>query len=830
MSNVIHFNYSSPTEATYDNKISFSWLTGDLNLCWAESNTLAITNDVSIGAVNMSCKLCGELKVAYDMEFKYFEAAAGKNILIHPLTYILGNKTKNKLIEDQNDLQSPKIPDLKVTAETAVSTTYNYDIVQNNALFYTCGRDLTIENTIKKFSVSAAGIVGGVLAGINLIASEVFVVMAAGVVINQQSTLSDLNEIKQGKEQTSSSSSSKTLTVTLPDSMSFFVSSSGRKSAYIIKKGSDNSNHLSVSDAKLDIYKITKGTNPVANSSNDTFVYAEDVTYGVFSFKITIAISDGDNEYEGTATISKNLPVTKNEDSYSCSLEDLSYTFFNESITMKNKSISSDSFSGKFPFLVKGNNNGIELLQLAGPFIDDISSITSTSASEGNFSNLKIDSTSNQSYKLKLSTDKFATLVPDSDTSAKLNLLDLKTFKYNKADYWWFGDSSDEPAIIKFNVDSDTRPSVDTENKKKDHYLKLYDKDETALNSTQSDDCTMKLKYGVSRSSKSGMKYQLQADLKISIDYNEDTEKYTMTAYLDKCGDGNDDEDFYSTKNTSRSVVVKNGSMIVSRSINYEKPGITIESDSMSDFQNAMFMIYANNANRDLGLKEFSKVREIIYKYFFFKIVYDNSTGKLVVIEPVITDYNSFYNTFTEAKNEKNNPSGKENQVPIAAGMAAAAAAPLALAAGIGLAELIKWGANSKGINYTAESQSVLFHVLNSNKTLTIAPATVITNDMIQLKKQNGTTSVTMISNTIELCIKQNNKSAVHISGNDVNLKCGNSLVESTSDSIKLEVGNNSAVLTSDKLSININGKKDVVKITDANAVFNVAGIRLTLN
>lgn len=826
MSNVIHFNYSSPTEATYDNKISFSWLTGDLNLCWAESNTLAITNDVSIGAVNMSCKLCGELKVAYDMEFKYFEAAAGKNILIHPLTYILGNKTKNKLIEDQNDLQSPKIPDLKVTAETAVSTTYNYDIVQNNALFYTCGRDLTIENTIKKFSVSAAGIVGGVLAGINLIASEVFVVMAAGVVINQQSTLSDLNEIKQGKEQTSSSSSSKTLTVTLPDSMSFFVSSSGRKSAYIIKKGSDNSNHLSVSDAKLDIYKITKGTNPVANSSNDTFVYAEDVTYGVFSFKITIAISDGDNEYEGTATISKNLPVTQNGNSYS--LEDLSYTFFNESITMKNKTTSSDSFSGKFPFLVKGNNNGIELQQLAEPFIDDISSITSTSASEGNFSNLKIDDTSNQSYKLKLSTDKSATLVPDSDTSAKLNLLDLKTFKYNKADYWWFGDSSGKPAIIIFNVSSDTLSSVDT-NKKKDHYLNLYDKDEKGLNSTQSDECTMKLKYGVSRSSKSGMKYQLQADLKISIDYNEDTEKYTMTAYLDNC-DGKDDKDFYSTKNTSRSVVVKSGSMIVSRSINYEKPGITIESDSMSDFQNAMFMIYANNANRDLGLKEFSKVREIIYKYFFFKIVYDNSTGKLVVIEPVITDYNSFYNTFTEAKNEKNNPSGKENQVPIATGMAVAAAAPLALAAGIGLAELIKWGANSKGINYTAESKSVLFHVLNSNKALTIAPATVTTNDMIQLKNQNGTSSVTMISNAIELCIKQNNKSAVHISGNDVNLKCGNSLVESTSDSIKLEVGNNSAVLTSDKLSININGKKDVVKITDANAVFNVAGLRLTLN
>ena len=56
MSNVIHFNYSSPSEATYDNKISFSCLTGDLNLCWAESNTLAITNDVSIGAVNMSKK------------------------------------------------------------------------------------------------------------------------------------------------------------------------------------------------------------------------------------------------------------------------------------------------------------------------------------------------------------------------------------------------------------------------------------------------------------------------------------------------------------------------------------------------------------------------------------------------------------------------------------------------------------------------------------------------------------------------------------------------------------------------------------------------------
>ena len=826
MSNVIHFNYSSPSEATYDNKISFSCLTGDLNLCWAESNTLAITNDVSIGAVNMSCKLCGELKVAYDMEFKYFDASGAKNLLIHLPTHILGKKVKKNLEDNHAPLQSPEIPDLKVTAETAISTTYNYDMVQNNALFYTCGRDLTIENTIKNFSVSAAGIVGGVLAGINLIASEVFVVMAAGVVINQQSTLSDLNEIKQGEEQTSSSSSSKTLTVTLPDSMCFFVSSSGRKPAYIIKKGSDNSNHLSVSDAKLDIYRITKGTNPVANSSNDTFTYEDDVTYGVFSFKITIAISDGGNKYEGTATISKNLPVTQNGNSYS--LKDLSYTFFNESITMKNKTISSDSFSGKFPFLVKGNDNGIELHQLAEPFIDDISSITSTSASEGNFSNLKIDGTDNHSYKLKLSTDKSATLVPDSDTSAKLNLLDLKTFKYNKADYWWFGDSSGKPAIIKFNVSSDTLSSVDT-NKKKDHYLNLYDKDEKGLNSTQSDECTMKLKYGVSRSSKSGMKYQLQADLKISIDYNEDTEKYTMTAYLDNC-DGKDDKDFYSTKNTSRSVVVKSGSMIVSRSINYEKPGITIESDSMSDFQNAMFMIYANNANRDLGLKEFSKVREIIYKYFFFRIVYDNSTGKLVVIEPVITDYNSFYNTFTEAKNEKNNPSGKENQVPIATGMAVAAAAPLALAAGIGLAELIKWGANSKGINYTAESKSVLFHVLNSNKALTIAPATVTTNDMIQLKNQNGTSSVTMISNAIELCIKQNNKSAVHISGNDVNLKCGNSLVESTSDSIKLEVGNNSAVLTSDKLSININGKKDVVKITDANAVFNVAGLRLTLN
>lgn len=824
MSNVISFNYSSPSEATYDNKLSVSWLTGDVNLCWAESNTLAITNDYSLGILNVSCKICGELKVAYDMEFKYFDASGAKNLLAHLPTHILGNKLKKKLEDNQAPLQSPEIPDLKVTAETAVSTTYNYDIVQNNALFYTCGRDLTIENTIKKFSVSAAGIVGGVLAGINLIASEVFVVMAAGVVINQQSTLSDLNEIKQGKEQTSSSSSSKTLTVTLPDSMSFFVSSSGRKSAYIIKKGSDNSNHLSVSDAKLDIYKITKGTNPVANSSNDTFTYEDDVTYGVFSFKITIAISDGGNKYEGTATISKNLPVTQNGNSYS--LKDLSYTFFNESITMKNKTISSDSFSGKFPFLVKGNDNGIELHQLAEPFIDDISSITSTSASEGNFSNLKIDGTDNHSYKLKLSTDKSATLVPDSDTSAKLNLLDLKTFKYNKADYWWLGNSGGKPAIIKFNVNSDTLPSVDT-NKKKDHYLNLYDKDETALNSTQSDECTMKLKYGVSRSSKSGMKYQLEEDLKISIDYNEDTKKYTMTAYLD-IGDEDDDKNFYSTKNTSRSVVVKSGSMIVSRSINYEKPGITFKSDTMSDFQNAMFMIYANNANRDLGLKEFSEVREITYKYFFFRIVYDNSTRKLIVIEPVITDYNSFYNTFAEAGNEKNNPSGKENQVPIAAGMAAAAAAPLALAAGIGLAELIKWGANSEGINYTAKSESVLFHVLNKNKALTIAPAAGIANDMIQLKNQNGSSSVKMISSAIELCIKQNNKTAVHISGNGINLKCGNSLVEATSDSIKLEVGKSSAVLTSDKLSINVNGKKDVIMITDTKAVFNVSGNKIT--
>lgn len=824
MSNVISFNYSSPSEATYDNKLSVSWLTGDVNLCWAESNTLAITNDYSLGILNVSCKICGELKVAYDMEFKYFDASGAKNLLAHLPTHILGNKLKKKLEDNQAPLQSPEIPDLKVTAETAVSTTYNYDIVQNNALFYTCGRDLTIENTIKKFSVSAAGIVGGVLAGINLIASEVFVVMAAGVVINQQSTLSDLNEIKQGKEQTSSSSSSKTLTVTLPDSMSFFVSSSGRKSAYIIKKGSDNSNHLSVSDAKLDIYKITKGTNPVANSSNDTFTYKDDVTYGVFSFKITIAISDGGNKYEGTATISKNLPVTQNGNSYS--LKDLSYTFFNESITMKNKTISSDSFSGKFPFLVKGNDNGIELHQLAEPFIDDISSITSTSASEGNFSNLKIDGTDNHSYKLKLSTDKSATLVPDSDTSAKLNLLDLKTFKYNKADYWWLGNSGGKPAIIKFNVNSDTLPSVDT-NKKKDHYLNLYDKDETALNSTQSDECTMKLKYGVSRSSKSGMKYQLEEDLKISIDYNEDTKKYTMTAYLD-IGDEDDDKNFYSTKNTSRSVVVKSGSMIVSRSINYEKPGITFKSDTMSDFQNAMFMIYANNANRDLGLKEFSEVREITYKYFFFRIVYDNSTRKLIVIEPVITDYNSFYNTFAEAGNEKNNPSGKENQVPIAAGMAAAAAAPLALAAGIGLAELIKWGANSEGINYTAKSESVLFHVLNKDKALTIAPAAGIANDMIQLKNQNGSSSVKMISSAIELCIKQNNKTAVHISGNGINLKCGNSLVEATSDSIKLEVGKSSAVLTSDKLSINVNGKKDVIMITDTKAVFNVSGNKIT--
>lgn len=824
MSNVISFNYSSPSEATYDNKLSVSWLTGDVNLCWAESNTLAITNDYSLGILNVSCKICGELKVAYDMEFKYFDASGAKNLLAHLPTHILGNKLKKKLEDNQAPLQSPEIPDLKVTAETAVSTTYNYDIVQNNALFYTCGRDLTIENTIKKFSVSAAGIVGGVLAGINLIASEVFVVMAAGVVINQQSTLSDLNEIKQGKEQTSLSSSSKTLTVTLPDSMSFFVSSSGRKSAYIIKKGSDNSNHLSVSDAKLDIYKITKGTNPVANSSNDTFTYEDDVTYGVFSFKITIAISDGGNKYEGTATISKNLPVTQNGNSYS--LKDLSYTFFNESITMKNKTISSDSFSGKFPFLVKGNDNGIELHQLAEPFIDDISSITSTSASEGNFSNLKIDGTDNHSYKLKLSTDKSATLVPDSDTSAKLNLLDLKTFKYNKADYWWLGNSGGKPAIIKFNVNSDTLPSVDT-NKKKDHYLNLYDKDETALNSTQSDECTMKLKYGVSRSSKSGMKYQLEEDLKISIDYNEDTKKYTMTAYLD-IGDEDDDKNFYSTKNTSRSVVVKSGSMIVSRSINYEKPGITFKSDTMSDFQNAMFMIYANNANRDLGLKEFSEVREITYKYFFFRIVYDNSTRKLIVIEPVITDYNSFYNTFAEAGNEKNNPSGKENQVPIAAGMAAAAAAPLALAAGIGLAELIKWGANSEGINYTAKSESVLFHVLNKDKALTIAPAAGIANDMIQLKNQNGSSSVKMISSAIELCIKQNNKTAVHISGNGINLKCGNSLVEATSDSIKLEVGKSSAVLTSDKLSINVNGKKDVIMITDTKAVFNVSGNKIT--
>ncbi|MCR4554697.1 MAG: hypothetical protein K5752_07240 [Succinivibrionaceae bacterium] len=824
MSNVISFNYSSPSEATYDNKLSVSWLTGDVNLCWAESNTLAITNDYSLGILNVSCKICGELKVAYDMEFKYFDASGAKNLLAHLPTHILGNKLKKKLEDNHAPLQSPEIPDLKVTAETAVSTTYNYDIVQNNALFYTCGRDLTIENTIKKFSVSAAGIVGGVLAGINLIASEVFVVMAAGVVINQQSTLSDLNEIKQGNEQTSSSSSSKTLTVTLPDSMSFFVSSSGRKSAYIIKKGSDNSNHLSVSDAKLDIYKITKGTNPVANSSNDTFTYEDDVTYGVFSFKITIAISDGGNKYEGTATISKNLPVTQNGNSYS--LKDLSYTFFNESITMKNKTISSDSFSGKFPFLVKGNDNGIELHQLAEPFIDDISSITSTSASEGNFSNLKIDGTDNHSYKLKLSTDKSATLVPDSDTSAKLNLLDLKTFKYNKADYWWLGNSGGKPAIIKFNVNSDTLPSVDT-NKKKDHYLNLYDKDETALNSTQSDECTMKLKYGVSRSSKSGMKYQIEEDLKISIDYNEDTKKYTMTAYLD-IGDKDDDKNFYSTKNTSRSVVVKNGSMIVSRSINYEKPGITFKSDTMSDFQNAMFMIYANNANRDLGLKEFSEVREITYKYFFFRIVYDNSTRKLIVIEPVITDYNSFYNTFAEAGNEKNNPSGKENQVPIAAGMAVAAAAPLALAAGIGLAELIKWGANSEGINYTAKSESVLFHVLNKDKALTIAPAAGIANDMIQLKNQNGSSSVEMISSAIELCIKQNNKTAVHISGNGINLKCGNSLVEATSDSIKLEVGKSSAVLTSDKLSINVNGKKDVIMITDTKAVFNVSGNKIT--
>ena len=761
---IIHFNYTAPSEATYDNKMSFSALNATIELGTEQKNCLAISNETKLTALSLGVNLSAGMSIGYAPEFDKYAGSGLKSPFNKFMTAITTAKGIN--------FQKPQIADLDAAQNHGVEANIVTNYVNDNAVICSYGRSLSIENT--KPALDRANVMTA-LGALNMLLSTAVVGYAFATSVVQNVRISDMNkdysaaDSSKDEDSKSKTEQTQTLKIEVPQTMYFFVSGSSAPACRV--------SSISFSDTKVTVYKISKGANA---TDNDSFKYAEDVSYAVLSTKLSLSVDYNGTSYSSETGITEDLTV----DNGSFDFTDLTYTWCKKTLALK--SSSGATLSGYLPYLIICNDNStLKLLQYSDSLNQHISEILGENAKSKKFSNIKFElatedtsTTTPSEYTLKLDSSTLASLSLDTFNSKTVSgSLQLPGFKSYTLDDRSFvirqggmtGDK-DSDVILK-EIDKGSKDSVDTSNTD-ETFIPLYGEDNKSLAVYQDggeDTDYQKLAFenGVIHSSSEGMKYNVGATVKVNLSYSSNNKKFTLNVIMVETEDG----DTFQTATSKKSISSKNGHMTVSRTVVKTEPSVNSSSGKLEDLLNKTFVLYANNATSQVSAFE-----PLEYIYFFFRVFYDETHDQFIIKELPIVNYASFYNALSAYKQD-NSASDDElkanSSIPLTAALGVAAAAPVALLAALGLTEIIQ-NCTSSGINYTAQKRSIIFQIISAkDKKMKIAPGDTGTKNIIELTgPQNDGSEVSMISDKITLSSAEGSKPSIEITGDKTTIKC----------------------------------------------------------
>ena len=819
---IIHFNYTSPTKTTYDNKLSCSALNATLDIGTEQKSCLSISNETKLTALSIGVNLSAGMTIGYGPEFEKYSGSGLKSPFNKYMTAI----TTAKGIH----FEKPQIADLSAAQTQSVSANVVTNYVYNNAVICSYGRSLSIENTKPDIDKSNAMTA---LAAVNMLLSTAIVGYSFASRVIQDTRAEKMNEDYTEEDKTKDENSktktekSQALKIVVPKTMYFFITG---QSGPAVKVTSIN-----FSDTKVTVYKISKGSNA---TNNDSFKYAEDLSYAILSSKLSMSVTVGGETYSTETEVTEDLTV----DDEKFDFTDLTYTWCKKTLSLK--SSSGKSISGYLPYLIICNDSStLNLLQYSDSLNQHIGEILEAKGKSKKYSDISFTlaagstaTTTPAEYTLKLDSSTLASISVDKfngkDVSGSLQLPGFKSYTLDDRNFvisqGAMTGATGSGVKLK-EVNKGDRASTDSNNSK-ETFITLNGEDNKSLAFYKEDDedtdfQQFAFENGVVHSSSEGMKYNVGATVKVNIVHNSDTQKFTLSVIMVETEDGQS----FQTTSSKKSISSKNGHMTVARTLVKSEPTFKLSSKKLEELLNKTFVLYANNANSHV-----SPLEPLEYIYFFFRVFYDETHDQFIIKELPIVNYVSFYNALDSYKQDNSGSLDDfkvKKSLPMATALGAAAVAPLAVLAALGTAEIIQ-NCTSSGINYTGKKRSIIFQIISDkNKKMTVAPSATGTKNIIELTgPQNDGSEVSMISDKITLSSAEGNKPSIEITGNQTTIKCGKSSMVIKKDNIELTVKKTKMKLSSGGLSISFNGR-ETAKITKDNAVFqDSSGTRQQLN
>ena len=819
---IIHFNYTSPTKTTYDNKLSCSALNATIDIGTEQKSCLSISNETKLTALSIGVNLSAGMTIGYGPEFEKYSGSGLKSPFNKYMTAI----TTAKGIH----FEKPQIADLSAAQTQSVSANVVTNYVYNNAVICSYGRSLSIENTKPDIDKSNAMTA---LAAVNMLLSTAIVGYSFASRVIQDTRAEKMNEDYTEEDKTKDENSktktekSQALKIVVPKTMYFFITG---QSGPAVKVTSIN-----FSDTKVTVYKISKGSNA---TNNDSFKYAEDLSYAILSSKLSMSVTVGGETYSTETEVTEDLTV----DDEKFDFTDLTYTWCKKTLSLK--SSSGKSISGYLPYLIICNDSStLNLLQYSDSLNQHIGEILEAKGKSKKYSDISFtlaaDSTATTTpaeYTLKLDSSTLASISVDKfngkDVSGSLQLPGFKSYTLDDRNFvisqGAMTGATGSGVKLK-EVNKGDRASTDSNNSK-ETFITLNGEDNKSLAFYKEDDedtdfQQFAFENGVVHSSSEGMKYNVGATVKVNIVHNSDTQKFTLSVIMVETEEGQS----FQTTTSKKSLSSKNGHMTVARTLVKSEPTFKLSSKKLEELLNKTFVLYANNANSHV-----SPLEPLEYIYFFFRVFYDETHDQFIIKELPIVNYVSFYNALDSYKQDNSGSLDDfkvKKSLPMATALGAAAVAPLAVLAALGTAEIIQ-NCTSSGINYTGKKRSIIFQIISDkNKKMTVAPSATGTKNIIELTgPQNDGSEVSMISDKITLSSAEGNKPSIEITGNQTTIKCGKSSMVIKKDNIELTVKKTKMKLSSGGLSISFNGR-ETAKITKDNAVFqDSSGTRQQLN
>ena len=819
---IIHFNYTSPTKTTYDNKLSCSALNATLDIGTEQKSCLSISNETKLTALSIGVNLSAGMTIGYGPEFEKYSGSGLKSPFNKYMTAI----TTAKGIH----FEKPQIADLSAAQTQSVSANVVTNYVYNNAVICSYGRSLSIENTKPDIDKSNAMTA---LAAVNMLLSTAIVGYSFASRVIQDTRAEKMNEDYTEEDKTKDENSktktekSQALKIVVPKTMYFFITG---QSGPAVKVTSIN-----FSDTKVTVYKISKGSNA---TNNDSFKYAEDLSYAILSSKLSMSVTVGGETYSTETEVTEDLTV----DDEKFDFTDLTYTWCKKTLSLK--SSSGKSISGYLPYLIICNDSStLNLLQYSDSLNQHIGEILEAKGKSKKYSDISFTlaagstaTTTPAEYTLKLDSSTLASISVDKfngkDVSGSLQLPGFKSYTLDDRNFvisqGAMTGATGSGVKLK-EVNKGDRASTDSNNSK-ETFITLNGEDNKSLAFYKEDDedtdfQQFAFENGVVHSSSEGMKYNVGATVKVNIVHNSDTQKFTLSVIMVETEEGQS----FQTTTSKKSLSSKNGHMTVARTLVKSEPTFKLSSKKLEELLNKTFVLYANNANSHV-----SPLEPLEYIYFFFRVFYDETHDQFIIKELPIVNYVSFYNALDSYKQDNSGSLDDfkvKKSLPMATALGAAAVAPLAVLAALGTAEIIQ-NCTSSGINYTGKKRSIIFQIISDkNKKMTVAPSATGTKNIIELTgPQNDGSEVSMISDKITLSSAEGNKPSIEITGNQTTIKCGKSSMVIKKDNIELTVKKTKMKLSSGGLSISFNGR-ETAKITKDNAVFqDSSGTRQQLN